>query len=123
MAVFENIFLSESYTLFDFACCSKNRFRIQPASVFCVCIKLPADQADAWFVNWILLVYSKQFRYYSIKMAYVNGDSHSNRKVSVIIGAQWGDEGKGKIVDMLAKNVDILCRCQVGLSIEKSVII
>lgn len=56
-------------------------------------------------------------------MAYVNGDSHSNRKVSVIIGAQWGDEGKGKIVDMLAKNVDILCRCQVGLSIEKSVII
>lgn len=48
-------------------------------------------------------------------MAVVNGDVRPNRKVSVILGAQWGDEGKGKIVDMLAKNVDILCRCQVDL--------
>jgi len=34
-------------------------------------------------------------------------------KVDVVLGAQWGDEGKGKVVDMLASDVDIVCRCQV----------
>lgn len=29
-------------------------------------------------------------------------------------GAQWGDEGKGKVVDMLATDVDVVCRCQVS---------
>lgn len=28
-------------------------------------------------------------------------------------GAQWGDEGKGKVVDMLATEADVVCRCQV----------
>jgi adenylosuccinate synthase len=32
----------------------------------------------------------------------------------VIIGAQWGDEGKGKIVDMLAPGVDAVVRFQGG---------
>lgn len=31
-----------------------------------------------------------------------------------IIGAQWGDEGKGKIVDMLSHDVDIIVRFQGG---------
>lgn len=35
-------------------------------------------------------------------------------KVDVVLGAQWGDEGKGKVVDMLASDVDIVCRCQVS---------
>lgn len=34
-------------------------------------------------------------------------------RVTVVLGAQWGDEGKGKVVDMLATDVDIVCRCQV----------
>lgn len=37
-----------------------------------------------------------------------------NNKVTVVLGAQWGDEGKGKVVDMLATDVDVVCRCQVG---------
>ena len=32
----------------------------------------------------------------------------------VIVGIQWGDEGKGKIVDMLAQNYDMVCRSQGG---------
>ena len=32
----------------------------------------------------------------------------------VIIGAQWGDEGKGKIVDLLAPHFDIVARYQGG---------
>jgi len=34
--------------------------------------------------------------------------------VDVILGLQWGDEGKGKIVDVLAKNYDIVARFQGG---------
>uniref|UniRef100_A0A646QFK9 Adenylosuccinate synthetase n=1 Tax=Hemiscolopendra marginata TaxID=943146 RepID=A0A646QFK9_9MYRI len=40
--------------------------------------------------------------------------SDKTNTVTVVLGAQWGDEGKGKIVDMLASNADIVCRCQGG---------
>jgi adenylosuccinate synthase len=33
---------------------------------------------------------------------------------TVIVGAQWGDEGKGKIVDLLAQSSDLVCRYQGG---------
>ena len=33
---------------------------------------------------------------------------------TVIIGAQWGDEGKGKIVDMLSATSDVVVRFQGG---------
>jgi adenylosuccinate synthase len=33
---------------------------------------------------------------------------------TVIVGAQWGDEGKGKIVDLLAQHSDFVCRYQGG---------
>ena len=29
-----------------------------------------------------------------------------------IVGAQWGDEGKGKITDLLGQQVDIVARFQ-----------
>jgi adenylosuccinate synthase len=32
----------------------------------------------------------------------------------VVIGAQWGDEGKGKIVDWLSERADIVVRFQGG---------
>lgn len=32
----------------------------------------------------------------------------------ILIGAQWGDEGKGKIIDVLAENSDIITRFQGG---------
>ena len=34
--------------------------------------------------------------------------------VDVILGLQWGDEGKGKIVDFFAKNYDVIARFQGG---------
>ncbi len=34
--------------------------------------------------------------------------------VDVILGMQWGDEGKGKIVDYFAKNYDVIARFQGG---------
>jgi adenylosuccinate synthase len=33
---------------------------------------------------------------------------------TVVVGAQWGDEGKGKIVDLLAQESDVVCRYQGG---------
>lgn len=35
-------------------------------------------------------------------------------KVDVLLGLQWGDEGKGKIVDVLAPNYDVVARFQGG---------
>ncbi len=34
--------------------------------------------------------------------------------VDVLLGLQWGDEGKGKIVDYLSRDYDIICRYQGG---------
>ena len=33
--------------------------------------------------------------------------------VTVVLGGQWGDEGKGKLVDILAQEADVVARCQV----------
>ena len=33
---------------------------------------------------------------------------------TLILGLQWGDEGKGKIVDNLSENIDVVCRFQGG---------
>jgi adenylosuccinate synthase len=35
-------------------------------------------------------------------------------RCTVVVGCQWGDEGKGKIVDVLAENVDVVARYQGG---------
>ncbi|XP_058073615.1 adenylosuccinate synthetase, chloroplastic [Magnolia sinica] len=35
-------------------------------------------------------------------------------QVSGVLGCQWGDEGKGKLVDILAKHFDVVARCQGG---------
>jgi adenylosuccinate synthase len=34
--------------------------------------------------------------------------------VDVLLGLQWGDEGKGKIVDVLANQYDMVARFQGG---------
>ena len=34
--------------------------------------------------------------------------------IDAVVGGQWGDEGKGKIVDLLSKNVNIVARYQGG---------
>lgn len=43
--------------------------------------------------------------------------------VQVIVGAQWGDEGKGKIVDHLSEDVDIVARYQGGANAGHTVVI
>lgn len=35
-------------------------------------------------------------------------------KIDILLGAVWGDEGKGKVVDYLTPNYDVVCRFQGG---------
>lgn len=35
-------------------------------------------------------------------------------KVDVLLGLQWGDEGKGKVVDVLTPQYDVVARFQGG---------
>jgi len=42
---------------------------------------------------------------------------------TVIVGLQWGDEGKGKIVDLLAQDSDLVCRYQGGPNAGHTVIV
>lgn len=39
-------------------------------------------------------------------------------KVVAILGMQWGDEGKGKLVDVLAQQYEFVCRGQVSMTWE-----
>ena len=41
----------------------------------------------------------------------------------VVVGAQWGDEGKGKIVDLLSKDADYVVRFQGGNNAGHTVIV
>ncbi len=42
--------------------------------------------------------------------------------VSIVIGSQWGDEGKGKIVDLLSPDVDIVARYQGGANAGHTIV-
>ena len=39
-----------------------------------------------------------------------NGTAGPGNQVSVVLGAQWGDEGKGKLVDLLTENMQLVAR-------------
>uniref|UniRef100_A0AAQ5YX90 Adenylosuccinate synthetase n=1 Tax=Amphiprion ocellaris TaxID=80972 RepID=A0AAQ5YX90_AMPOC len=47
----------------------------------------------------------------------------AGNKVTVVLGAQWGDEGKGKVVDLLATEADFVCRCQGGNNAGHTVVV
>jgi len=40
-----------------------------------------------------------------------------------VVGLQWGDEGKGKIIDILARGFDVVARYQGGSNAGHTVVI
>ena len=44
------------------------------------------------------------------------------KMVKAVVGANWGDEGKGKITDMLAKEADIVIRFQGGANAGHTIV-
>ena len=47
-----------------------------------------------------------------------NGGKHGK----AVVGANWGDEGKGKITDMLAEKADIIVRFQGGANAGHTIV-
>ena len=47
----------------------------------------------------------------------------ADRSCLVVVGAQWGDEGKGKLVDVLAESADLVVRYQGGANAGHTVVI
>jgi adenylosuccinate synthase len=43
--------------------------------------------------------------------------------VTVVLGTQWGDEGKGKIVDALCGQYDIIARCAGGNNAGHTIVV
>tara|TARA_R110002050_G_scaffold249911_1_gene387780 strand:- start:1140 stop:1394 length:255 start_codon:yes stop_codon:yes gene_type:complete len=46
-----------------------------------------------------------------------------SKQLFAVIGAQWGDEGKGKLVDALANNYDLCCRYNGGSNAGHTVVV
>lgn len=42
---------------------------------------------------------------------------------SVLVGAQWGDEGKGKVTDLIAGDFDVVCRYSGGANAGHTVVV
>ncbi|MFT4567899.1 MAG: adenylosuccinate synthase [Saprospiraceae bacterium] len=64
-----------------------------------------------YFYHLVLSVADRAFFFNQI---FRNSIGNRVMAVDVLIGLQWGDEGKGKIVDYLADKYDIICRFQGG---------
>ena len=47
---------------------------------------------------------------------------NERKMVKAVVGANWGDEGKGKITDMLAKEADIVIRFQGGANAGHTIV-
>lgn len=42
---------------------------------------------------------------------------------NVVLGSQWGDEGKGKLVDLLCDSIDVCARCQGGNNAGHTIVV
>ena len=43
--------------------------------------------------------------------------------MTVVLGTQWGDEGKGKLVDILAADMDVCARCAGGNNAGHTIVV
>lgn len=49
--------------------------------------------------------------------------SNTSRSIDVVLGAQWGDEGKGKLVDMLSQEYDVCARVAGGSNAGHTIVV
>eukprot|EP00535_Pseudo-nitzschia_heimii_P000123 CAMPEP_0197183122 /NCGR_PEP_ID=MMETSP1423-20130617/7481_1 /TAXON_ID=476441 /ORGANISM="Pseudo-nitzschia heimii, Strain UNC1101" /LENGTH=606 /DNA_ID=CAMNT_0042633669 /DNA_START=185 /DNA_END=2005 /DNA_ORIENTATION=- len=49
--------------------------------------------------------------------------SQRKQKIDVVLGAQWGDEGKGKLVDMLSQTYDVCARVAGGSNAGHTIVV
>ncbi|KAF9926787.1 hypothetical protein FBU30_003698 [Linnemannia zychae] len=56
-------------------------------------------------------------------MALQKSAGMSDKGVTVVLGAQWGDEGKGKLSDVLSQEADVCARCQGGNNAGHTIVV
>jgi adenylosuccinate synthase len=49
--------------------------------------------------------------------------SPTGARNAVVLGLQWGDEGKGKVIDLLAEQTQVVVRCQGGANAGHTVVV
>lgn len=60
----------------------------------------------------------------SLGIEHSGGSSPSRKqKIDVVLGAQWGDEGKGKLVDMLSQKYDVCARVAGGSNAGHTIVV
>ena len=57
-----------------------------------------------------------------IMARYVKRDERAHMSASVLVGTQWGDEGKGKVTDLISGDFDVVCRYAGGANAGHTVI-
>src|SRR5207244_12492626 len=57
-----------------------------------------------------------------VAVFFVRLKTHWQMANTILVGAQWGDEGKGKIIDFLTEDADIVVRSQGGNNAGHTVI-
>lgn len=60
--------------------------------------------------------------HFSEYLYYKAGNGGKHKMVKAIVGANWGDEGKGKITDMMAQEADIIVRFQGGANAGHTIV-
>ncbi|KAF6770165.1 hypothetical protein AHF37_11509 [Paragonimus kellicotti] len=81
----------------------------------CTGLGLPPTQIGSGERDFCSLAVAPEIRGKSVLMNCENGYLMGEvSNVVVVTGAQWGDEGKGKLVDLLSENANVVCRCQGG---------
>jgi hypothetical protein len=60
------------------------------------------------------MVYAASVLGPSVGRKKISNIKRRNMKVDVLLGLQWGDEGKGKVVDVLTPRYDVVARFQGG---------
>ncbi|CAG8541758.1 15377_t:CDS:10 [Funneliformis caledonium] len=58
-----------------------------------------------------------------IIMSIFSKSNLSDKGITVVLGSQWGDEGKGKLVDLLAQEADVCARCAGGNNAGHTIVV
>ena len=78
-----------------------------------------------WYYNNVWFLGKQKFSYWHdeyVLCRLVRISGMEETLVKAIVGANWGDEGKGKITDMLAEESDIIVRFQGGSNAGHTII-
>ena len=103
------------------SCAAAVTLHFQPNMESCIYIAVVIGCVARWLI--IKLINGAGF--YGARTPALFGAplNSQKRKSAVILGAQWGDEGKGKIVDVLSEKFDIVARYAGGHNAGHTVII